>query len=84
MNFPSGLFLIISNRVSSLLRIPLPILFALSSTGTISFVISFLILTIAVKFSVLLISARQSGHLLLIEPPVFALRNLKRHPPQNI
>ena len=83
INFPSGLFLIISKRVSSLLRIPFPILLTFS-TGTISLVISFLILTIAVKFSVLLISARQSGHLLLIEPIVFALRNLKRHPPQNI
>ena len=95
MNFPSGLFLIISNKVSSLLRIPLPILLIPSQTGgAISFLISSLMLTIAVKFSVLLISARQSGHLLLIALCeaccecgglfVLALRNLNRQPPQNI
>ena len=88
INFPSGLFLIISNKVSSLLRIPFPILLILSSTGTISLVISFLILatalTIAVIFSGLLISARQSGHFLLTELLVFEFRNLKRQPPQNI
>ena len=91
MNLPSGLFFNISNNVSSLLRIPLPILLLFLSSTAISLVIaapaapapSFLH-TIAVKFSVLLISARQSGHFFVIAPSVLALRNLKRHPPQKI
>ena len=74
INFPFLLFRINSINVSSLLRIPLPIQSLLDFLDTSSIFSG----TIAVKLSILVISLRQLGHLLILSADALLLFNKYR------